>query len=925
MAEPVGALYYEVTLDTGKMIAQQREVDRELGRTAKSLDDFGRKVDQITKAVSAYTAALYVIGQSDAYTKLNAQLKLATDSSSQFAKAQADVRRISQEAQTDISGVGALYARISTASKDLGVSQAAVADITRTVALALKVSGAGAQESASATLQLSQAFASGVLRGEEFNAVSEAAPRLMKALADGMGVPIGQLRSMAEQGQLTSDVLASALPKALGDLEKEAQSIQTIGGAFQTLRNEVLLFIGEQASASGAAKITSDVITGLAANLDTLAAAIYGFAAAKLTGTLIEAGQAAAATAKSILDHVAALQASRAAAIASAQAEVQKITAEMASLAAAREGIVVARQQYVAELELMNAFRARGLAMTQIGAVTTELATLGRQQAAVTAQQTAATAALSVAQSSLAKANAAAGATSGLVTSALGLLGGPIGAITTALGLGVTAWMLWGNASSDNEAKAQDSVERSTEEITADLDRQIAKLKERNALASGGLPGIAKQENEAAKRLATLQQQINDLQAGKGINGGAPLPEASRVALAQDLVRQYGELLGKIQAVNDEQDKLSVAGSSSKLTQWMTKYATDAERARIEIEKAKKELGSSFTPELELRIKEKFEPAKKTANKKPGQSDPLGSFITDQLNAQDGRDARAAEANTRVNEQSQADAMSTIVSGDPIAQLELQLQQKSEKLREAAERDKENAGLYAAAQVALERDTAKRMAQIREDEINKQNAEHAQRLQGYTQMFDSLAGIIGTFAGKQSGAYKAMFAVSKAFSIAQAVMSIATGTAKAWELGFPLGIPAAATVAAAGTSLISTISSTNYGGGRQYGGPVSSGSLYRVNETGKSEMFVAANGSQYLMPSANGKVVPANEVGGAGGGWKINIYNAPPGTTASVNEGARIIEIAVAQAEARVAGGIRDNTGPVWSALRGSTSVQSKL
>jgi len=136
----------------------------------------------------------------------------------------------------------------------------------------------------------------------------------------------------------------------------------------------------------------------------------------------------------------------------------------MAYLAAAREGIVVARQQYVAELELMNAFRARGLAMTQIGAVTTELATLGRQQAAVTARQTAATAALSVAQSSLAKANAAAGATSGLVTSALGLLGGPIGAITTALGLGVTAWMLWGNASSDNEAKAQESVERSTEE-----------------------------------------------------------------------------------------------------------------------------------------------------------------------------------------------------------------------------------------------------------------------------------------------------------------------------------------------------------------------------------------------------------------------------------------------------------------------------
>ena len=115
-----------------------------------------------------------------------------------------------------------------------------------------------------------------MLRGEEFNAVNEAAPRLMQALADGIGVPRGALRGLAEDGKLTSAVLANALPRALKELEQEAKQVQTIGGAFQNLRNEVMLFIGEQTTASGAAKLTADAISTLAANIDNLASAAYG-------------------------------------------------------------------------------------------------------------------------------------------------------------------------------------------------------------------------------------------------------------------------------------------------------------------------------------------------------------------------------------------------------------------------------------------------------------------------------------------------------------------------------------------------------------------------------------------------------------------------------------------------------------------------
>jgi phage-related minor tail protein len=79
------------------------------------------------------------------------------------------------------------------------------------------------------------------LRGEEFNAVNEAAPRLMKALADGIGVPIGALKDMASNGEITSKVMAQVLPQAL-EQRDEAKQVQTVAGAFTVLKNNVLEF-----------------------------------------------------------------------------------------------------------------------------------------------------------------------------------------------------------------------------------------------------------------------------------------------------------------------------------------------------------------------------------------------------------------------------------------------------------------------------------------------------------------------------------------------------------------------------------------------------------------------------------------------------------------------------------------------------------
>lgn len=227
-----------------------------------------------------------IIQMADGYTKFTAQLKLATRSTTEYATAYGEVKRISSTAQTDLGSVGVLYARIANGTRELGISQQRVSDLTETVSLSLKASGASASESASAMLQLSQAFASGVLRGEEFNAVNEAAPRLMKALADGMGVPIGSLRSLAEQGKITAEVMAGALPQALEQLRKEAKEVETISGSWTVLRNSMMELVGTRAQASGAISAISGSIELLAGNLELLATAALVFGAARVVGSL---------------------------------------------------------------------------------------------------------------------------------------------------------------------------------------------------------------------------------------------------------------------------------------------------------------------------------------------------------------------------------------------------------------------------------------------------------------------------------------------------------------------------------------------------------------------------------------------------------------------------------------------------------------
>jgi len=181
---------------------------------------------------------------SDTAIELDAKLKLMTDSTEEFNKAQSKIKAISLESGSSLEANTILFTRMNKAIKNLGGTTEDTLGLTRTLSQGLRISGASAQESASVIRQVSQAFSSGVLRGEEFNAVMENGGRLAIALADGIGVDVGALRAMAKEGELTADRVMKAW-KSQADViaEENARLPLTIGRAIENVKTEWLGFL----------------------------------------------------------------------------------------------------------------------------------------------------------------------------------------------------------------------------------------------------------------------------------------------------------------------------------------------------------------------------------------------------------------------------------------------------------------------------------------------------------------------------------------------------------------------------------------------------------------------------------------------------------------------------------------------------------
>lgn len=222
-------------------------------------------------AVIASSGVIQLATYTDTYTRLSARILNASESQQAYTANLASTIQIAQLAQAPLEAVSTLSSSLTRSLREQGVEQSKINSITTNVALSLKVMGAEAAQTGSIITQLSQAFASGVLRGDEFNSMAENAPPLMQALAKSLGVTIGQLREMAKDGELTTEVLVKAFAdgRLTEAMKVQADNMNTFSGAFTNLSNAVVKKIGEIDQAYAASNFFKDAIGGLTGFIDS--------------------------------------------------------------------------------------------------------------------------------------------------------------------------------------------------------------------------------------------------------------------------------------------------------------------------------------------------------------------------------------------------------------------------------------------------------------------------------------------------------------------------------------------------------------------------------------------------------------------------------------------------------------------------------
>ena len=384
---------------------------------------------------------------------------------------------------------------------------------------------------------------------------------------------------------------------------------------------------------------------------------------------------------------------------------------------------------------------------------------------------------------------------------------------------------------------------------TADGDKVILNLEEQNELL--------KIQDERQRAVAKAR-----MAASKVTDNPNLIASAERLAAENYDLQEAEEARRKAQQQNEQQGK-SAATQMEANAQKIADYKQRAETAAGATQDLSRE-------QAMLR-------AEQSLNKSAtaGQIDEIRKYAAAEWDAANAvKQRQQAEQGKKYAEQEivAAKIMPDAVTGavvDPLAQIDLQEQQKLAALAKYQQIDKQNTQLYEDAKTAIQIQASNARRKIAIDEANAQATAIGAILGSASQGFDSLATMIQNTSGKSSGAYIAMFAAAKAFAIAQSTLSLNTAIMQA--MADPTALTPAqkmanyAAIASAGASLLSNIASVSMSGGRRYGGTVSAGNAYRVNEDGRSEIFQTTGGQQAFIPNQSGKIIPADKAGGGGG------------------------------------------------------------
>ena len=298
-------VYEETRTPMEQFKAKLAEVNQLLNLGAIDVETYERKVEQLNSELeqtdskaSAAAGGLGKIGSvlagfaslsfaksmldtADAMQSINAQVRQVASSESEYLAVQRQLLDVANNTRASLESTANLYVSTSRALKDYGYTQQEILTFTEATNNAMAIGGVQAQQQAAALMQLSQALGSGVLQGDEFKSISEAAPILLDTIAEYMGKSRDEIKKLGSEGQLTADVIFKAISGASEKFSEQAAKMpMTMGQALTVFSNNWQSMVSKLLNDSGAMSGIAAVIKLIADNLNLVVPIVAGFAVA---------------------------------------------------------------------------------------------------------------------------------------------------------------------------------------------------------------------------------------------------------------------------------------------------------------------------------------------------------------------------------------------------------------------------------------------------------------------------------------------------------------------------------------------------------------------------------------------------------------------------------------------------------------------
>ena len=256
------------------------ELEQTDGKASAAAGGLG-KIGSVLAGFASLSFAKSMLDTADAMQSINAQVRQVVSSESEYLAIQRQLLDVANNTRASLESTANLYVSTSRALKDYGYTQQEVLTFTEATNNAMAIGGVQAQQQAAALMQLSQALGSGVLQGDEFKSIAEAAPILLDTIAEYMGKSRDEIKKLGSEGQLTADVIFKAISGASEKFgEQAAKMPMTMGQALTVFSNNWQSMVSKLLNDSGAMSGIAAVIKLIADNLNLVVPIVAGFAVA---------------------------------------------------------------------------------------------------------------------------------------------------------------------------------------------------------------------------------------------------------------------------------------------------------------------------------------------------------------------------------------------------------------------------------------------------------------------------------------------------------------------------------------------------------------------------------------------------------------------------------------------------------------------